>query len=67
MKARLEAGAYAKAEGEQRRRDEEQAQHDTEGRKRRAKEPAPIDVTPEEKAQTNERTNFTDPEAKRRS
>ena len=49
----------AKAE-EQRRRDEEQAQREAEGRQRRGKGPAPIDPTPEDKAQTN----FTDPEAK---
>jgi hypothetical protein len=42
------------------RRDEEQAKREAEGRKRRGKEPAPIDPTPEDKAQTN----FTDPEAK---
>ena len=42
------------------RRDEEQAQREAEGRQRRGKEPAPIDPTPEDKAQTN----FTDPEAK---
>jgi transposase len=59
-KARLEAEARAKAEEEQRRRDEEQALREAEGRKRRGKEPAPIDPTPEDKAQTN----FTDPEAK---
>ena len=59
-KARLEAEARAKAEEEQRRRDEEQAKREAEGRKRRGKEPAPIDPTPEDKAQTN----FTDPEAK---
>ena len=59
-KARLEAEAKVKAEEEQRRRDEEQAQREAEGRKRRGKEPAPIDPTPEDKAQTN----FTDPEAK---
>jgi parvulin-like peptidyl-prolyl isomerase len=47
-KARLEAEARAKAEEEQRRRDEEQAQREAEGRKRRGKEPAPIDPTPEE-------------------
>ena len=40
--------------------DEEQAQREAEGRKRRGKEPAPVDATPEDKAQTN----FTDPEAK---
>src|SRR6202162_6203591 len=59
-KARLEAEARVKAEAEQRRRDEEQAQREAEGRQRRGKEPAPIDPTPEDKAQTN----FTDPEAK---
>jgi transposase len=58
--ARLEAEARVKAEEEQRRRDEEQAQRQAEGRKRRGKEPAPLDPTPEAKAQTN----FTDPEAK---
>ena len=45
---------------EQHRRDEEQAKREAEGRPRRGKEPAPIDSTPEDKAQTN----FTDPEAK---
>jgi transposase len=59
-KARLEAEAWAEAEAEQRRRDEAQAQRETEGRRRRGKEPAPINPTPEDKAQTN----FTDPEAK---
>jgi transposase len=59
-KARLEAEAKAKAEVQQRQRDAEQAQREAEGRKRRGKEPAPIDPTPEDKAQTN----FTDPEAK---
>ena len=59
-KARLEAEARVKAEEEQRRRDEEQARREAEGRNRRGKEPAPIDPTPEDKAQTN----FTDPEAK---
>jgi transposase len=59
-KARLEAEAKAKAEVQQRQRDEEQAQREAEGRKRRGKEPAAIDPTPEDKAQTN----FTDPEAK---
>ena len=59
-KARLEAEAAAQAEAEQRRRDEEQAQREADGRKRRGKEPAPLDPTPEDKAQTN----FTDPEAK---
>jgi transposase len=59
-KARLEAEARAKAEEEQRRRDEEQAQREAEGRKRRGKEPAPIDPTPADQAQTN----FTDAESK---
>jgi transposase len=59
-KARLEAEARAKAEEEQSRRDDEQARREAEGRTRRGKEPAPIDPTPEDKAQTS----FTDPEAK---
>jgi transposase len=59
-KARLEAESRAKAAEEQRRRDEEQANREAEGRKRRGKEPAPIDPTPADKAQTN----FTDAEAK---
>jgi transposase len=59
-KARLEAEARARAEAEQRRRDEEQARREAEGRKRRGKEPAPIDPTPEDKAQTN----FTDAESR---
>jgi transposase len=59
-KARLEAEARAEAEAEQRRRDEERAQREAEGRRRRGKEPAPIDPTPQDKAQTS----FTDPEAK---
>ncbi len=59
-KARLEAEARVKAEEEQRRRDDEQARREAEGRKRGGKEPAPIDPTPGDKAQTN----FTDPEAK---
>jgi transposase len=59
-KARLEVEARARADEEQRRRDDEQAKREAEGRKRRGKEPAPIDPTPEDKAQTN----FTDVEAK---
>jgi transposase len=59
-KARLEAEARARAEEEQGRRDEEQARREAEGRKRRGREAAPVDPTPEDKAQTN----FTDPEAK---
>src|SRR5271155_4178523 len=59
-KARLEAEARVKADEEQTRRDQEQAQREAEGRKRRGKEPAPVDPTPEDRAQTN----FTDPESK---
>ena len=59
-KERLEAEARVKAEAEQQRRDEEQAQRAAEGRTRRGQEPAPVDPTPADKAQTN----FTDPEAK---
>lgn len=59
-KARLEAEAGVKADEEQRRRDEEQAEREAAGRTRRGKEPAPVDRTPADKAQTN----FTDPEAK---
>src|SRR5262249_59378584 len=58
--ARLEAEARAAAEAERRRRDEARARREAEGRPRRGKEPAPIDPSPEDKAQTN----FTDPEAK---
>ena len=59
-KTRLEAEARVRAEEEQRVRDAEQAEREATGRKRRGKEPAPIDPTPEDKAQTN----FTDAEAK---
>ena len=59
-KARLEAEARARAGEEQGRRDAEQARREVEGRKRRGKEPAPVNTTPEDKAQTN----FTDAEAK---
>jgi transposase len=59
-RARLEAEAHARAGEEQRRRDDEPARREAEGRRRRGKEPAPIDPTPEDKAQTN----FTDAEAK---
>jgi transposase len=59
-KARLEVEAQVKADEEQKRRDEEQAQREAEGRQRRGKEPAPVNATPSDKAQTN----FTDPEAK---
>ena len=59
-KTRLEAEAQARADAEQRRRDAAQTEREAEGRRRRGKEPAPIDPTPEDKAQTN----FTDPDAK---
>jgi transposase len=59
-KTRLETEAHAKADEEQRRRDEKRARREADGRRHRGKEPAPIDPTPEDKAQTN----FTDPEAK---
>jgi hypothetical protein len=59
-KGRLEAEAQTAAEAEQQRRDQAQARREAEGRKRRGKEPAPVDATPEAKAQTN----FTDPESK---
>jgi len=59
-KARLEAEARVKADAEQSCRDAEQAARAAAGRKRRGKEPAAIDPTPDDKAQTN----FTDPEAK---
>lgn len=59
-RARLEAEARVKAQAEQERRDAEQAQRAAEGRQRRGKEPAPVDSTPADRAQTN----FTDPEAK---
>ena len=59
-KGRLEAEALARAEAEQRERDAATAQREAEGRSRRGKLPAPIDPTPEAKAQTN----FTDSDAK---
>jgi hypothetical protein len=59
-KARLEAEARVRAEEEQRQRDAEAAEREAAGRKRRGKEPGPIDPTPEDKAQTN----FTDAESK---
>ena len=58
-KARLEAAAQEKADDEQRRRDAERAQREAEARPRRGQEPAPVDPTPADKAQTN----FTDPAA----
>ena len=59
-KARLEGEAEAEAAQEQLRRDEATRQREAEGRSRRGREPAPVDPTPQDKAQTN----FTDPEAK---
>ena len=59
-KTRLEAEAQARADAEQQDRDAATAQREAEGRSRKGKLPAPIDPTPDAKAQTN----FTDPEAK---
>lgn len=59
-KARLEAEARARAVAEQRERDAATAQREAEGKSRKGRPPAPIDPTPEDKAQTN----FTDPDAK---
>lgn len=59
-KERLEAEAHTRAEEEQRRRDAADAERQAAGKKRRGKEPAPVDPTPDDKAQTN----FTDPDAK---
>jgi hypothetical protein len=59
-KARREAEAKAKADEEQSRRDAQEAQRQAAGRKRRGRAAAPVDSTPEEKAQTN----FTDPQSK---
>jgi Transposase DDE domain len=59
-KARLEAETQARANAEQQERDAATAQREAEGRSRKGKLPAPIDPTPDAKAQTN----FTDPQAK---
>ena len=59
-KARLEAEARARADAEQRERDAATARREAEGKSRSGRPPAPIDPTPDDKAQTN----FTDPEAK---
>jgi transposase len=59
-KARLVAEAKARADAEQRERDAAATQREAEGKSRRGKPPAPIDPTPDAKAQTN----FTDPDAK---
>lgn len=58
-KQRLEAKARAVAEELQRKRDAEEAERAAEGKKRCGRPAAPIDSTPEEKAQTN----FTDSES----
>lgn len=59
-KARLESHAQALADAEQARRDAAQAEREAQGKRRPGKPPAPVDPTPEDKAQTN----FTDPDAK---
>ena len=59
-KERLEAEARVRAEEEQRERDAAERERQAAGKKRRGKEPAPVDPTPGDKAQTN----FTDPDAK---
>jgi transposase len=58
-KERLEAEARVRAEEEQRERDAAEAERQAAGKTRRGKEPAPVDPTPGDKAQTN----FTDPDA----
>jgi transposase len=59
-KKRLEEQARAEAEAERQRRQEAEAERQRTGKKRRGKAPAPVDETPDDKAQTN----FTDPELK---
>jgi transposase len=59
-KQRLEEQARAEAEAERQRRAEAEAERQRTGRKRRGREPGPINDTPDAKAQTN----FTDPELK---
>lgn len=59
-KERLEAEARARAAEEQRERDLADAERQAAGKKRRGKAPAPVDPTPDDKAQTN----FTDPTSK---
>ena len=59
-KQRLEAEARIRAEEEQQQRDAAEAERQAAGKKRRGKEPAPVDPTPDDKAQTN----FTDPDAR---
>src|SRR5437870_5816725 len=52
-KQRLEEQARAEAEAERQRRQEAEAERERTGRKRRGKEPGPIQETPDAKAQTN--------------
>ena len=59
-KDRLEAEARIRAEEEQRQRDAVEAERQAAGKKRRGKEPAPVDPTPGDKAQIS----FTDADAK---
>jgi transposase len=59
-KARLEEQAKAAAEAQRQERAQKEAERQRSGKKRRGKEPKPIDDTPDDKAQTN----FTDPELK---
>jgi len=59
-KQRLQEQARAEAEAERQRRQEAEAERQRTGKKRRGKEPGPINETPDDKAQTN----FTDPELK---
>jgi transposase len=55
---RLEAEAKVAADAERQRREEAEAERQRTGKKRRGREPGPIEETPADKAQTN----FTDPE-----
>jgi hypothetical protein len=59
-KQRLETEACARAAEEQRQRDAAETERKAAGKKRCGKQPAPIDPTPQDKAQTS----FTDPDAK---
>jgi transposase len=59
-KERLEAQSRAEAEELQRKRDEEKQQREAEGKKRGGRPAAPLDSTPEDKAQTN----FTDSQSR---
>jgi transposase len=59
-KQRLEEQARAEAEAERQRRQEAEAERQRTGRKRRGREPGPINEAPDPKAQLS----FTDPELK---